>query len=226
MKKFIVGVFFAALLTASLPAAFVEGYLNTPDGLTSGDDGWSNGEGGYRVTWEITQNGSVWHYEYTFSKADGSALVKETSHFIIALSENIVEGVDVYNFTGDVDPEALPEFGTFEAGNENPGFPAGESISGIKINLAGAHTVVGFDSTRAPMWGDFYAKDGKTGDLWNYAYNTDLGVTAANATQYWNPAVDGDGTALYKVLVPDTIPEPATLALLGLGGLTLLRRRR
>ena len=222
MKKLIVGVFWVVFLTASLHASLT-GFLNTPDGLYSGDDGWSHSEGGVRVSWTITQNGSIWHYEYAFSKSDGTPLTKDTSHFIIELSENIQAG-DLYNFTGDID--GTPEFGTFEPGNENPGFPVGESIFGVKINMGGDQLVVGFDCTRSPMWGDFYAKDGVSHGLWNFAYNTDLGVAVANPNDYLGIPLDGEGNMLYKVLVPDTIPEPTTLAMFGLGCLALLRKRR
>jgi hypothetical protein len=228
MKKLVLLTMVAVLCTSALHAVLIEGYLNTPVGMYSGDDGWAHSEGGYRVTWTITQSGSVWHYEYAFSKADGSALDKETSHFIIELSDNILDG-DLYEFTGDIDPEEPTEFGTFVPGAGNPGFPTGESIFGIKINMGGDQTVVGFDSTRAPMWGDFYAKDGVTqveGEpVWNFAYNTSIGATVANPNAYGDTPVDGGGNALYKILVPDTIPEPATMALLALGGL-LIRKRK
>lgn len=224
MRKVLFVVVAVVFCMGAANAALIEGFLNTPQGLYSGDDGWSPTEGGYRVTWTISQNGGVWHYEYAFSKADGSPLEKETSHFIISLSENIQSG-DVFNFTGDFDLGAPPEIGVYGPGKENPGFPAGETIFGLKVNLDGDHVMVGFDSFRAPMWGDFYAKDGVTGGLWNFAYNTDLGVEVANPNDYSGAAVDADGNELYKILVPDTVPEPASLTLLALGGL-LLRRKK
>ena len=92
--------------------------------------------------------------------------------------------------------------------------------------MTNAQASVEFDSNRQPMWGDFYAKDGKSGTLWNYAYNTDLGVIVANQQDYANPAIDAQGNALHKILVPDTIPEPATIGLLGLGAMAFLKKRR
>jgi hypothetical protein len=224
MKKLVVGIVVTVFFIGTAKASLIEGFLNTPEGLYSGDDGWSHSEGGYRVDWKITQTGSIWHYEYAFSKSDGSPLQKDTSHFIISLSENI-RSEDLFNFTGDIDFETEPEINVFGPGNENPGFPENENIFGLKINMAGEQAVVGFDSTRAPMWGDFYAKDGVSGGLWNFAYNTDLGVEVINPNDYLGMPVDSNGNTLYKILVPDTIPEPITLVLLGFGGL-LSRKRK
>lgn len=224
-----VGVLVFVLLCggASLQASLV-GYLSTPDtsGLIAGDDGWSPGEGGYRVAWTISQNPDLtWHYKYEFFKADGSPLSKLTSHFIISLSDNIEES-DLYDFSTDIDTETV-EFGRFRGNASNPGFPKGESIFGVKLSLQNNQAVAEFDSNRQPMWGDFYAKDGKSGEFWNYAYNTDLGVEVANPNDYNGTPVDGSGNELHKILVPDTIiPEPTTICLLGLGSLALLRRKR
>ncbi len=75
------------------------------------------------------------------------------------------------------------------------------------------------------MWGDFYAKDG--GDPEAFCYNTDLGVPVADPNAYYNPPVDVLGNPLHKILTPDTyIPEPATLSLLAVSAVALLRGRR
>lgn len=223
----IVVVWVAVLLLGgtSLQAGIV-GFLSTPDtsGLIAGDDGWSPSGGGYRVTWTISQNPDLtWHYKYEFSKGDGSPLSKLTSHIIISLSDNIEES-DLYNFSADIEDV---DFGLFGVGSSNPGFPEGEDISGVKFSLYNDQTVVEFDSNRQPMWGDFYAKDGISGGLWNYAYNTHMGVAVVNPLDYMGTPVDVSENELHKILVPDTIiPEPTTICLLGLCSLALLRRKR
>lgn len=223
----VAGVVVLLLGGVSLQASLVD-FLSTPDtsGLISGNDGWGPNEDGFRVTWTISQNPDLtWHYKYEFTKADGTALEKLTSHFIISLSDDIQE-TDLFNFSVDSNADEI-EFGTFGPASGNPGFPSGKSIFGVKIGLHNDQTVAEFDSNRQPMWGDFYAKDGVTEGLWNYAYNTDIGVTVANPLDYLTAPVDASGGELHKVLVPDTIiPEPATICLLGLGSLALRRKRR
>jgi hypothetical protein len=77
-------------------------------------------------------------------------------------------------------------------------------------------------SDRDPVWGDFYAKGGKDGkgpdkvDL--VLYNT--GFTAAD------PLLAPDANVTDHILVPDTTPEPATMAMLTLGGVMVLIRKR
>jgi len=81
--------------------------------------------------------------------------------------------------------------------------------------------VIEFDSTRVPVWGDFYAKDGKEnttdGKIQVYAYNT--GFTANDVDEATN-----------HILVPDTIsyvpiPGAVLLGTLGLGVAGLRLRR-
>ncbi len=197
---------------------------STPEdsGIIGGVD-WapSPGADGFRIDWEIYSNGDgTWHYIYTFRDEDESALTPATSHVIIQLSDNI-EADDLFNFSGDADPNEV-EFGTFGEHQGNPGFPTGKSIFGVKIALDGDQSQIEFDATRQPMWGDFYAKGGSD----SYAYNADIGVAVANLYEYDGTPVDGEGQPLGKILVPDTVPEPASLAMLALGGLALARTKR
>jgi len=211
----------------SLQADIID-FITTHDvrELISGDGGWGPNDDGFRLTWTIIQSPDMtWHYKYQFGKADGTELEKLTNHFIISLSDDIQE-TDLYNFSPDCDENEI-EFGTFVSGPGNPGFPEGKSIFGVKIGLHNAQMVAEFDSNRQPMWGDFYAKDGtSSGGLWNYVYNADIGVTVANPHDYMGTPVDASGAELCKVLVPNNIPEPITICLLGLGGLALLRKRK
>jgi len=96
-----------------------------------------------------------------------------------------------------------------------------------RIELGGDQLTAEFSSNRAPMWGDFYAKDG--GNPKNYAYNRDLGVKVSNPHDYQNTPIDEYGNSLFKVLAPGAIPapapEPASLSMLALGSLLLIKRR-
>ena len=192
-------------------AALVDS-ISTTEALTASGDWLADG---FTVAWEITPNGDgTWHYSYVFTKSDGSPLTKDVSHFIIQVSENFT--------SDDISTGQEPEY--YGPSPSNPGIPG--SLWGVKVDSGG--NSFSFDSPRAPMWGDFYAKDGQasTGGIKNYVYNSDFGEAVANANDYNAPhAIDPDQNSLYKILVPDTIPEPATMVLLGLGSI-LLRKRK
>lgn len=198
------------------------GFLQTPSssGIVSAGS-WAPPAGGqgYRVTWDISQNpDDTWHYEYTFTRQDGGSIMPRTSHVILQLSDTATED-DLFKFEGDLEKV---EYGDFGPGAGNPGFPASESIYGVKINFAFNQEQISFDSVRQPMWGDFYSKGGAS----SYAYNRDLGVAVANLHDIDETPVDGDGNPLAKIPVPNTlIPEPATFGLFLVGAFGLLRRR-
>ena len=182
----------------------------------TGTDGWSDAE----LTWTVdneTDPDGYWTYSYTFTVDE-----KDISHFIFEVSldftsENIKPGTTA--------GYALNTYSETGPGKSNPGLDPG--FYGIKWDAPDGE-VLSFSATivsdKAPMWGDFYAKDGKFdhGQFDVYAYNLELG----NPT---TAAID-DGNAGGWVLVPDTlsVPEPSTLLLLGSGllGLALLGRRR
>jgi hypothetical protein len=220
MKTFglIVMLCMAAL---NVQAGLDDSLSTTNGGLVSGGN-WANN--GFTVLWVVNQvSPDKWNYQYTFKTAAGEGLSPEVSHFIISVSADLTAD-EVFNFTGDLDVEGFEvvELKKHSPGAGNPSMP-GDIFWGLKIELNGAQTAVAFDSTRAPMWGDFYAKGGPD----SYACNTSFGVAVLDPHDYDNGAVDANGNALFKVLVPNTIPEPATMVLLGLGGVfSLISRKR
>jgi len=231
MKKLItLTIVMAVLLQGGVPLqASIVGFLSTPgvNGVFANGGDWSPNEDGFGVKWTISQNqDESWHYKYEFLKANGDPLEKLTSHITISLSDNITED-DLYNFGSDIDEVT---FGTFEPMPGNTGFPTSKSIYGVKFDLTNDQAVAEFDCTRQPMWGDFYAKSGFTQSKvsqgeWNYAYNVDIEVDVANLHNYMGTPVDAHGNELFKILVPNTVPEPATICMVGLGCLSLIRRK-
>jgi hypothetical protein len=219
----VVGLMLAAARPQAASGALI-GYLTTaqPNELAVGDK-WI--KTGFRIDWSVSENSDgTWHYAYTLSDEDGHSLRPLTSHVILQLSEAIKD-TDLLNFIGDAGTRGL---GTWGPAPSNPGFPADESIFGIKVNMTGGQTHFEFDSTHRPMWGDFYSKGGNK----SFAYNDDVGVAVANPYDYFRVPVDVTGRSLDKILVPDTIPgpnpvpEPVSAALALVGALMCWRKDR
>ncbi len=218
------------------------------DGGVDGYGGWS-GElnNGFQISWVITEDVDTYysyHYEYTISGIGGGDLSKSLSHFNLEVT-NPAEPDDFDNFfTSDYDPFLDPPTGlgltivkepaTLDPDAGNPSMP--ESMYGIKFDDIGVISkepkvsidvlqyTFSFDTWRAPVWGDFYAKDGKDGGDETYAYNTGFGMDPPT------DSITGDFTNWIARPNGDTVsvPEPSMLVLIGtcFVGLVGLRNRR
>jgi len=198
------------------------GFLSTPDGV-DGSGLWAEN---FKIEWHVDlQSDDSWWYRYLITEMDGSSLDPGAlSHWIVEVSPGS-DRSEFWGFNG----------GPIEIGNweTQAGFPF---ENGMKLDYGvNGQTEWSFYSWRSPVWGDFFAKDGKAGDNsaaksadgagdeWNLAWNT--GFLDPDPTD-----APADGSIAYKILRPDTetvIPEPTTLGLLGLGlvGFALGRRR-
>ena len=221
-KAFIVAMVVVSILSGQ-SFAYI-GSLQVADGELNGTGFWitDNSEPAWfpaELSWSVTQNVNLtWHYEYNLNvyRAD-------VSHFVIETSQTF-GSADLIN--PDY-PGASYAIGTWDSsqGNSNPSIPG--PVYGVKFNIGNAavsepqytNINVIFDSTRAPVWGDFYAKCGAVGGTQNTIWNESF----LTADPLSGPA---DGSVLNHILVPDSIPEPATMMLLGLGGFMLKRKRQ
>jgi hypothetical protein len=186
------------------------GSLSTPSGVT-GTGIWASD---FQISWEVgLQDGGYWEYSYFLTETDGSPLDPgAVSHWIVEVSPNATLG-DFWGFTGSV------ELGDWQT---EAGFPF---ENGLKLDYGDeGQTEWTFFSYRTPVWGDFFAKDGRAG---GQGLNT-----AWNAGFFDTDPIDApsDGSFGYKILRPDTgttvIPEPTTVGLLGLGLVGLAARLR
>ena len=180
-----------AVLTLPSAAAAYSGMLSSADenpGIL-GTGQWIK-DGPTTIEWNVTQNGDgTWHYAYTFTHPEGA-----TSHFILETSDNFATA-DIWDATGDI---SEIEIGLHTVGPGNPTMP--DDVYGIKFGADGLSTHIEFDSSRLPMWGDFYSKDGMAGGQgMNSAWNA--GFTADDS----DPDVPvQDGSIDFHILVPNT----------------------
>lgn len=191
------------------------GSRSTPVGSgIYGQGGWASS--GFVLSWNITQNGNLFTYVYTIEGGTNDLTFKDVSHFIIEVSPtftaaNLLPGSD--------SPLEGPDIYTEDDGN--PSMPS--NVYGVKFDFGGeapfTYTLI---TDRMPVWGDFYAKDGKTAGIDNVAYNAGFGTDPTALTTNFTAWVPTPDTLDFG---DPGIPLPAA-AWLGLPILVVLSGRR
>jgi hypothetical protein len=205
-------VLFASVFANSAKAVSYSGSLSAVDGGLFSTSEWQELA---IMSWTVTNDGfeGNWNYQYDFSVPQ-----KAISHLVIETSLSFAEA-NLLNFSELTSLFESVDVGEFAQNNSNPGIPS--EIYGIKIDTDGEslNVSISFISNRAPVWGDFYAKDGVDGSNNVYAYNT--GFASEDPKE-----APSNGSINNHLLVPDTIPEPSVVLLSFMGALMLFKRRR
>ena len=219
------------LLCALAPQAYAVAPTTEYTGSLSSTDGGIIALGDWGtlcdvdLSWNVSRGDTgPWHYVYTWALTAPDEMVQggcgEISHFIVEVSDTFTREDVVGTPTGNYVSYYVDDW---YSGPGNPDMPG--DMHGLKFDDTwGLTASFDFYTYRSPVWGDFYAKDGKAdGDQFNVAWNAGFN----------DPDPDDepdDGSIGWHILVPDTseVPEPSAFAALALGLLPLagLRRRR
>jgi hypothetical protein len=231
----------AVLVPAEARAVTYSGSLSAADGGLEGLGTWVTDEPVAVFSWNVTFDplSGLWHYRY-----DLDLPAKEISHILFEVSDAVTADMVENPKKDDLPfPLSLVSVEPETFGGGNPDMPG--SMRGLKFDdLDGLNVSFEFEIDRHPTWGDFYAKDGKTGgpdgvtiQLWNAGFADGEAMGFLNGNDPL--AAIGNGSVNGHILVPDTetggappttmLPEPATLV--GVAGAVAalaryLRRRR
>ena len=207
------------------------GSLDTAGGGLIGSGQWATNTS---ITWNVTFDDSTnfWTYVYNFD-----APSKAVSHMDVEVSDTFTTD-NLKPGSSAVSDDSPSEFG--DEGASSPNIP--ETFYALKFTPSGDSASFDWQivTDRAPMWGDFYGKDGKTsgGTIDVTIFNAGFGSPDSDPDINTYPAADG--SVQYHLLVPDTsdvpppppppgvVPEPSSFLLLstGLLGAAGFRRTR
>jgi hypothetical protein len=201
---------------------YFSGSRTTPVGLGINSSGnWK--EQGVKIRWNITEANGIFTYQYTLSTVAGGSLVGAVSHFILETSSAFTRSDILAGSNTVTDPQWWTP-----ADPSNPNMP--NPIWGVKFDFGSSTPTYTLVTTKRPVWGDFYTKDGKAGRLgFNAAWNAGLAIgdPTFSTTDFtaWIPTPDT------LAVEPPPVPLPAAawmgIALLGgTGALGYVRRRR
>jgi hypothetical protein len=186
------------------------GSRNSNHGIAA-TDGWANGN--FVLSWVITRDEAtaLWTYQYS-----ASVVRKDISHFILEVSQ---DSRPFDSYAGTDTKVVGPQIWDGSDGNSNPLMP--RSIYGVKFDFGGSKPTYTIVTDRAPVYGVFYAKDGKDSGQNVVAWSDALAVAEYKTSESL--------TATDFIVRPDSIlpvPVPATVFLLGSGLIGLAGARR
>ncbi|MCX5660981.1 MAG: hypothetical protein NTW19_14850 [Planctomycetota bacterium] len=182
---------------------------------------------GLMFSWNISFDSGTNLYTYVYKISDDASsttpiVMGGVSHLDLETSPTFT----LANVkTGSDTVDSLATFSSSGSGGSTPNMPAA-GLYGIKFNFGGLNPSYTLVTDRAPIWGDFYTKDGTAGGMGaNTAWNTGFGTDATASTTdftYWVPTPDTISS------IPVPVPAAAWMGVvtMGLAGLVGAARSR
>jgi hypothetical protein len=173
----------------------------------------------YTVSYNQTANDleEFWKYEYVFEVPR-----KEIGHLIIEVASDGNTFSEGNIFSGTTDGYSLDSYGSTQS-NSNPGIPG--DMYGMKWDIGSLGQELVIISDRAPQRGDFYARSGRHGGHFVYAYNSGF-LDTDNDPQIDIAQIRMGNLIFDHILLPGTVtgippsavvPVPAAIWLFGSG---------
>ena len=210
--------------SVAVPVANWTDSRSTPDGsgIFATPD-WDEPNGGFKIAWNITESAGIYTYEYTITNSSDLDLAKALSHWNLQITDGAVLG-DFSDFN------ILPEDGNPKVHEGlsmgNPGMP--DDLYGFKWEDGGKTVFNSFKTANEPVWGDFYAKDGKVAGVDTIAYNTNFGTMPDDTTTDFTGWIARPNGSTPPTTPPPVVPIPAAvwMGLPVLAGLGIIERRK
>lgn len=168
----------------------------------------------FNIDWVVTfdNNTNLWTYAYTITTDD-----RDISHFVLEVTQP-QQGAPAFQPAAGSDTVTSAQ--TWNDSPGNPDMP--NDLYGVKFDFGAnggpiTYTIV---TGNSPVWGVFYAKDGN--------YKGTAVTSWSNALNYADYKTNDSLTTADFIVRPngtELIPEPASLAMLGLGGVLMIRRK-
>lgn len=181
---------------------------------------WSgNKNDGFMLSWQISQSNGLYHYIYNVTDISGKSLDKKLSSFILQVG-------DAFTSKDYLDSKGVPvkDIVVSKYTSENFGSLPG-NLYGIYTENNSSTLKIDFYSTRAPVWGSFFADGGTNASKDVVAFNT--GFTSSSTT----PSTGNKEFTNY-IARPGAenvaVPEPTTMVIMGssLAAVYLARRKK